>query len=482
MPYLRDHCFYRQPDDWPDDTDRRPVVPATTVLHHLIDAAEATHGRLVTAITDARFRSWVVAAPAVDIPITVDGPRIAFGGHAEAGVELDTAYPAPPAPWPPDATERPPTIDADRLYADRWMFHGPLFQGVAELTAISDTGVRGVLRTPPAPGALLDNVGQLLGYWIMATRPDRTVVFPVGMRRIAFHGPHPAPGTRLACAIRIRQLSDAELVADAQLIADGRVWAAIDGWVDRRFDSRPETVAVERFVERNTLSVGRPGGWWAAFDRWPDLASRDLMARKYLNAAERADSDARTPRARRLWLLGRIAVKDAVRDRLWAAGAGDIFPSELRVGNEPTGRPFVIGAHGRLLPPIAVSLAHRGDVGVALVGAAPGIDVEEVTERPASTEAAALGPTEVALLTALGGERALWFTRFWAAKEAVAKADGTGLRARPRRFAVVAADETRLTVRVDARDHHVTHTVLFNPPDLTPRRYVVAWLDKEAPR
>ncbi|MBY8854032.1 hypothetical protein K7G98_39715, partial [Saccharothrix sp. MB29] len=29
MPYLRDHCFFRQRPGWPDDADRWPVVPAT---------------------------------------------------------------------------------------------------------------------------------------------------------------------------------------------------------------------------------------------------------------------------------------------------------------------------------------------------------------------------------------------------------------------------------------------------------------------
>ncbi len=71
-----------------------------------------------------------------------------------------------------------------------------------------------MLVTPPAPGALLDNVGQLLGYWIMARQPVRTTVFPVGMKEIRFHGPHPAPGERLECLIRITSVTDATLEAE----------------------------------------------------------------------------------------------------------------------------------------------------------------------------------------------------------------------------------------------------------------------------
>ena len=41
--------------------------------------------------------------------------------------------------------------------------------------------------------------------------------------------------------------------------------------------------------------------------------------RQYLGVAERAEYSQRTPRAARQWLLGRIAVKDAVRQWLWDA-------------------------------------------------------------------------------------------------------------------------------------------------------------------
>ena len=40
----------------------------------------------------------------------------------------------------------------------------------------------------------------------------------------------------------------------------------------------------------------------------------------------------------------------------------------------------------------------------------------------------------------------MWLTRFWTAKEAVGKAEGTGLAGRPRQFVVTAADGTSLTV------------------------------------
>ncbi|KQX67912.1 beta-ketoacyl synthase [Streptomyces sp. Root1310] len=498
MPYLLDHCFFPQRPGWPEVADRWPVVPATTIVRHIVDAAadaarDAAPGTVPVAVHGARFEEWLTATPAVDVPVTVTAEgsgrlAVSFGPRARATVELAAAHPPPPAPWPVEpVTERAPEHTAAQLYDERWMFHGPAFQGVTELTAIGDRHIRGVITTPYAPGALLDNVGQILGYWIMATHAERTVVFPVGMREMRFHGPHPAPGTEVGCLVRITSLTDAFLEADVQLTAGGTVWAELSGWQDRRFDNDPRTRPVERFPERHTLSETRPGGWQLLHERWPDLASRELIMRNSLGGAERSQYAQHAPRGRRQWLLGRIAVKDAVRQWLWDQGEGPVFPAELRVHNDEAGRPYVTGVHGRVLPALDVSLAHCAEAGVAIVrphtpGPGPGIDIEEVTDRTPQTLAAALGEDELRLLRDLsagsGDSEALWFTRFWAAKEAVAKAEGTGFEGRPRDFTVFDATPAgdRLTVAGRLERAWPVHCApAANPPRLPERSYVVAW-------
>ncbi|MCS0600692.1 polyketide synthase dehydratase domain-containing protein [Streptomyces sp. LP11] len=497
MPHLLDHCFFPQRPGWPELEDRWPVVPATTIVRHMMDAAErAAPGLRAVAVHGARFDKWLTATPPVDVPVTVTpaaggGPgrvTVTFGPTARADVELAPHHPAPPPPGPlPDTPERTPDHTASEIYRDRWMFHGPAFQGLTELTAIGERHVRGVVTAPAAPGALLDNVGQLLGYWIMATRTERTVVFPVQLRSMRFHGPHPAPGTEVHCVLRITALTDTVLEADAELTVAGRVWAVLTGWQDRRFDNDPTTRPVERFPDRHTLSAARPGGWTLVHERWPDLASRELIMRNALGRAERAEYAAHPPRGRRQWLLGRIAVKDAVRQWLWRHGEGPVFPAEIRVRNDASGRPYVTGAHGRTLPPLDVSLAHRAEAGVAIVrprtgGPGPGIDVEEIAERDPATHATALGPDELRLLhtrsAAEPASRALWFTRFWAAKEAVAKAEGTGFGGRPRDFTVreTTDDGSRLLVTGRTEAAWTVHCAqVTNPPPLSDRSYVVAW-------
>jgi acyl transferase domain-containing protein/phosphopantetheinyl transferase len=500
MPYLLDHCFFPQRPGWPDLADRWPVVPATTIVHHLMEAAERTApGMRAVTVHGARFDRWLTATPPVDVPITTapEGAgrvAVSFGAHARAVVELAPGYPRPPAAWRVDpATERAPELTAAQLYTERWMFHGPGFRGITELTALGERHVRAVLTTPPAPGSLLDNVGQVLGYWIMATHAERTAVFPVQMRGMRFFGPPPRPGTRLTCLARISALTDSTLEADVQLADRGTVWAELTGWLDRRFANDPHTRRVERFPERHTLAETHPGGWSLLHDRWPDLASRELIMRRTLGAAERAEYERRPPRGRRQWLLGRIAAKDAVRQWLWDHGEGPVFPAEVRVHNDEHGRPLVTGTHGRRLPDLDVSLAHRADAAVAIVRPrrapggtpGPGIDIEEIADRDAGTLATALGPPELRLLRARrddsGEPEPLWFTRFWAAKEAAAKAEGTGLRGRPRDFAVLEAAPDRLVVRAPGaagraqRTHLVRCARVTNPPGLPSMDYVVAW-------
>ncbi|MFG2049565.1 beta-ketoacyl synthase N-terminal-like domain-containing protein [Micromonospora sp. NPDC048935] len=496
MPYLRDHCFFVQPPDWPNVEDRWPVVPATTLVQHMVDAAEqAVPGMRAVAVRDARFNRWLIAEPAQDVEITVkssgDGVvSVTLGPYARSTVELAADYPADaPEVWRHDpATERPPRISAEEMYAERLMFHGPQFQGVTAVHALGDMHVRGVVTAPVPPGALLDNALQLIGNWLITTQPFRTVALPVGLGHIRYFGPPPAPGTAFECVARVRSIDDAQLVADTQLVVDDRVWAQIDGAVDRRFDSHPQARPAERFPERHPMSLIQPEGWTMAFDCWTDLVTQGMAARGILGSAAYADYERQPARSRKQWLLGRIAAKDAVRFRLWEDGHSDIYPIELTVGNDPSGRSRVHGRPGRDLRDCDVSLAHCAEIGVAIAKprdpASPpdapgvGIDVAEIADHPESTVHFALSDAETALLDSLGGDaegRRRWFTRFWAAKEAVSKAEGTGLDGRPRRFAVRNATDTVLTVQIDERNYLVEHREVGNPDDLTPRRYVVAW-------
>ncbi|MCF2530954.1 polyketide synthase dehydratase domain-containing protein [Yinghuangia sp. KLBMP8922] len=491
LPYVADHCIYEQHDDWADDSDRFPVVPMTTLLDLTGEAARAlVPGRVVSGYDEVRALRWLPVAPATDAEMTAtrldaDRVRVEIAGFTSTVVRLAEAAEAPPKPdRTPLTGEVPAPVRAAALYADRWMFHGPGFAGVDEVTAVGDDGIRGVLRTLPAPGALLDAAGQLFGHWMQLRLPTDRLVFPVSVDRVRLYGPPPRNGDRLLATARIRHVTATTVRGDVELCdaRDGMVRARLLGWTYRRF-AADERVWPMKFTP-HTTGVGepQPEGWVLVRTRWPDAASQELVMRRYLGAAERAEFATRPPRTRSGWLLGRIAVKDAVRRALWARGEGPIYPAEVRVANDENGRPLAERVFpGEEFPvrrdKLHVSLAHKHRLAVAFADRVPvGIDIEALTGHPESLEQVALAPDERSLLDRLAAgdpdARQEWLVRFWCAKEAAGKADGTGLAGRPAQRRVVRADEDGLVVAVPGGpDREVRTRTVADGAD----RYVVAW-------
>ncbi|MEU4492066.1 beta-ketoacyl synthase N-terminal-like domain-containing protein [Streptomyces sp. NPDC023998] len=496
MPYVRDHCVYLQPDSWPEASDRFPVVPMTTLLELAADAArQAAPGRVVTGFDDVRALRWLPVAPPVDAEFHVtcdpagDRVRVEIGDCAMVTVTLADRHAAPPAPDRSALTrEGPPPVSAEALYRDRWMFHGPAFAGVHTVTAVADDGVRGVLRALPAPGALLDAAGQLLGHWMQLRLPADRLVFPASLERVSLYGPAPREGALLRATARIRAVRPGSVVGDVELAADdGTVWARLEGWTYRRFAADERVWPMKFTPEICGIGEPQPGGWCLARRRWTDPASQELVMRRYLGAAERAVYEKRPPRARTAWLLGRIAAKDAVRHLLWDGGAGPLFPAEVPVGNDDAGRPR---AEGPRAAGLRLSLAHKDRLAVAYAHPrhAVGIDIETVTEDPEALSRIALTADERRLAEQLAAREefdlAQALTALWSAKEAAAKAEGTGLGGRLRQWTVSDTGPTGLRViSPQGRSHTVRISTVDDPPgpDNRPTTHVVAWTEPPIP-
>ncbi len=134
-----------------DPADRWPVVPATTVIDHLMRFAEqAAPGRRAVAVHDVRLSQWITAVPSVTCRCASGrgADRVARGLRrllAGAVVELAAGVSVrrPGAVAVPGVGGTVPETKAAELYDERWMFHGPRFQGVTELTAIGERHVAG---------------------------------------------------------------------------------------------------------------------------------------------------------------------------------------------------------------------------------------------------------------------------------------------------------------------------------------------------
>jgi phosphopantetheinyl transferase len=398
-------------------------------------------------------------APPVEVTITVrasgaDTLSASIDGYVDATIRLGRAYPPPPAAdLEPLVEERPSPVAAADFYRERWMFHGPSYQGVVNVGAIAPNGIRGTLRTGDADGALMDNAGQLFGFWVMLNAERDRLAMPVRIRRLDLFGPHPSAGDLCDCTVRIRKLDAGSVRADIDITAGGAIWARIEGWEDRRFETDDALWRVLREPEHHALAVVQADGYVLLRDRWRTAQSRDFLMRRYLSDGERAEYEALRPMAQRQWLAGRIAAKDAVRQWMWTHGSGPLFPVEIQVANEQTGRPVVRGACPEDLN---ISIAHKNDLAVALAGAgrAVGIDIEHVAPRDAGFEAIAFTAREREMLPAI--DRDEWIARFWSAKEAAAKARGTGLAGNPagveigeRRGDVLVVDGTAIQTRLE---------------------------------
>ncbi|MFD9218955.1 beta-ketoacyl synthase N-terminal-like domain-containing protein [Streptomyces sp. NPDC060064] len=490
MPYVLDHCVYLQPDTWPEPSDRFPVVPMTTLLELAADAArQSVPGRVVAGFDDVRALRWLPVAPPVDADITAtpatdgsDRVRVEIGGCATVTVVLADRHTARPAPDPAPLTgEGPPPVSAEALYRDRWMFHGPGFAGVHEVTAVAEDGIRGLLRALPAPGALLDAAGQLLGHWMQLRLTVDRLVFPASLERVRLYGPAPRDGELLRATARIRAVRPGSVRGDVELTsADGTLWARLEGWTYRRFAADERVWPMKFTPEICGIGEPQPGGWCLARRRWTDPASQELVMRRYLGAAERAVYEQRPPRARAAWLLGRIAAKDAVRQLLWDDGAGPLFPVEIPVGNDEHGRPR---AEGPLAAGIRLSLSHKDRLAVAYAhpAQAVGIDIEAVTDDPGALSRIALTSDERRLAGQLaareGSGLAQALTTLWCAKEAAAKAEGTGLGGRLRQWTVTDGFTGLRVTSPEGRSHTVRISTVHDRPgrDAPPEVFVVAW-------
>ncbi|SDD93311.1 acyltransferase domain-containing protein [Actinokineospora iranica] len=409
MPYLLDHCFAHQRPGWRDESDLRPVVPATTVVWHLMRfAQDLITDRVAVGVDDVRLHRWLVAAPEQRVPVRVrridrDRVQVRLGDYADGIVVFADDYPSGPPVWEEPADERQPTVTAARLYEERWLFHGPAYQGVTRTVGVAPHAARAEITVPSAPGALLDNAGHVIGHWLVECHPQRWIAFPVSIARIRFHAAPPTAGTAVESAIRIAAIDERELRADLQVSSGDQTLVSITGWTDHRFDSDPKTSAVHRFPETSALSDRHERGWWVAAERWPTLASREFYLRKYLGSAERAEYESCPPRERRQWLLARVVLKDAVRGKLWDSGFGPLFPAEIEIREDADGRMVAVGREGLVLPALDLAVATCREIGVALVSepaATPlAVAVVEVGQR-------SVAAAEADARAAVGGVRA----------------------------------------------------------------------------
>lgn len=337
-PELVDHSFQRQPERWQQSGEGQSVVPLTGILWLMVDAvAELLPGKHAIELHDVTAMRLFGVGEGVDLEITCryDGhDRVDFelGPYAKGFARVSDQYPPRPTPSrAPLARERPAPNVARELYEDRWMFHGPAYQGVISLDAIGDDGARGRVRCLPARGALLDCAAQVLGYWVMASVEQDRLTIPMHVEHVFLYGPHPAPGVELVCEAEVRSIDERTVTGNLTLSSDAGVWAHVEGWIDRRVRADERMWELIRWPERSVLCITPEPGLAVLHDGYRDILTREFLEYCYLGKEERGSLVTVHPRERRSWLARRIAAKDAIRHLAWARGASPTFPIEVSI-------------------------------------------------------------------------------------------------------------------------------------------------------
>ncbi len=444
-PELADHGLIPQPPGWPVLADWSPAVPMTMSISLMIETAQKLEpGRVAVAVENVQAMKWLRCEPPVDVTITAkrvaqDRVDVAIGDFIKCTVILGARYADAPAARHDALVDREPfPFGADAVYRDNWLFHGPRYQGIVAFTDYGSNGMRATLRIPGGRGALLDNAGQLVGLWAMLRSTSERLALPIRVRRIDLYGPDNAPGETFDCTCIMRHMGRHEVRADLEVSAGGRVRARIAGWEDWRFFTGDGIFPVmitpgrELFakIDAAGIAIVRDSGWASA--------TADFLLRRFLGASEVATGGGVAAILRRRdWLCGRIAAKDAVRRYLFDRGTATMYPAEIVVTSDASGRPRVSGPWPQDL---RVSIAHKDGIGCDLVaeGREPGVDIEKIEPRGEGFAQLAFTADELARLPSDGdGE---WRTRLWAAKEAAGKAAGTGMGGDPRGIVMTARD------------------------------------------
>ncbi|WP_169603874.1 polyketide synthase dehydratase domain-containing protein [Methylococcus geothermalis] len=480
--HLADHAFVSAEGVKPVSACL-PVVPMTLSLEMLAETAAClAPGLGLIGFEDVKATSWIELADTDKLRLTISartlesdaqeqycriaaaiqaegrsGPaiqaQVLFASHYRLELSLSFTELGNPRVHPRDAKE---------IYADRYLFHGPVYQCLTGRIVLGDRGAVGELavkaptdffRSTARPQfltdpALLDAVGQLIGIWAME---QERYVFPIGIGKMEFYRPPPPAGTNVPVRIEVTRNEGKTLDCDVEIQdGAGAVWMRIKDWKDWKFRWERRLVDFRRMPTRYLLSKSVPLPGLAQDAVCCTISPADvsdfdarLLACFYLQREETtAFSEKKAqPRRQLHWLLGRIAAKDAVRS-WWARRQGAsamLHPAAFALRNTEAGQPQVASlptAPG-VAPYISISHCESGAIAVAH-GEPIGVDIETIEVRDPGFLRSIAIDTETALLEALDGEFTdkpdEWITRLWCAKEATGKLLGQGLNGSPRNY------------------------------------------------
>lgn len=473
-PELYDHEIYKAPPG-AGIAERSAVVPMTMMIELACDVIQrAMPERVVVAVDKVLSFRFVTVTEPLRLETRVyskgdDRYSVVVGDHFSCIVETAEDWPEAPPIRAEDwvlEQERPATnpIPFERVYQDRWLFHGPQYQGLSEAPRLGDRGALGRTIAAGGKGALLDGAFQMSGLWFYSFHKDNNVVLPLKIERVelfASFAELQASREPYDCRMSVDRIGEDEFVYSIELAREGRVMMRAHQFNGRRFEMKHSLQDIFRSPERRGTLCQQPAPdvYVFRFDYQTNW-SRVWLTNNFLGLEEQQRVEAaKTVHRRNSLLMGSIVAKDAVKDWLFDRypGLDTLFPRELRIDHDDLGAPRVVCSLEK--SPIEVSISHKPSLAAAIVGGDQkvGIDLETIEDRSSEFERMTYDAIELAHFDAQPAhERAFWQTLFWTVKEAYGKYRGTGLAGAPKRIVVQAvhAEGDGWTGQVAGRTFH----------------------------
>lgn len=372
-------------------------------------------------------------------------------------------YPAlPRATSSPLPEARAAQIAGAELYTAHTMFHGPRMQAVSRLTAVAPRAITGEVADRQPQGwfgslqsplfllnpLLLDNASQLVLFHLFEQRMPVIALLPFYIESIEFFA-YPNLQEVVLGRAQLHAITDRGTQASVEVAnTDGSLLLRLNNISSRRialddnwlnFVHDPGSQFFSQPVPELLSHMSLPSYGEAAICRQSVLSSDpvviDWCADYLLTEPERAlwRSHARDEQRKVQWLLGRIAAKEAVRKLVLRHGGVRLLDQDVEIIYDESGRPVVSPLLAQVLGWAPwISITHSDDVAVAVAINSEfpvGVDLQTIAERDSEFIEFAFSAGEQKLFPAVSGaERNRLVAQLWCAKEALAKALGTGFQ------------------------------------------------------
>ena len=445
-------------------------------------------GALRLFVRAERIASGSVKEVAVKVQVRDDSPDSAYTWPViEATVVMGDSLP-PSNPMAVEPLSKPRSVhwSSRDIYPVR-LCCGRRLRGIQFVETWSETGIDYEITVPALAGNVavtpfpIWSVNPLLlqvvvsGFFLWRT-PDRfagAFSFPFRMRRLVLSGVQPDEDARLKCYMRLMGVTPRSQICDFSVTdGNGKELMTVSGWEEmtervpgayRDLVLQPATCFISDSLGPDLL--GNPATDvssaflvdvpYALFERNEELWLK-VMSRVVLAAEERREFSEMTGLTSRRteWLFGRIAAKESVRRFLKDYYQARWSDADIRIWADDSGKPHALGAWNDYLSvKLDIAIAHTSQfvVAVAAANARAGVDVESIQRDLSEEFAAGVFTPEELELAAQAANASQAVIKFWCAKEAVAKALGTGIRYSPKELVVkeFMADTGLMRVRLE---------------------------------